>query len=148
MDDWERHVTPLLQDMGCANEDAQDDFFNQQDIVNEVFRGCWYNLINVPKSWLDTSTKERQVVEEVVVLVFSLLSPICGVVAPFRSRLVLTAPELRLKNRDPYHPYRHLLLILVAIQYQSHIDLANSSVISYVFNEHPVQDVSGFGHPS
>ncbi|CAB3226035.1 unnamed protein product [Arctia plantaginis] len=34
MDDWERHVTPLLQDMGCANEDAQDDFFNQQDLIS------------------------------------------------------------------------------------------------------------------
>lgn len=32
MDDWERHVTPLLQDMGCSSEDAQDDFFNQQDV--------------------------------------------------------------------------------------------------------------------
>lgn len=35
MDDWERHVTPLLQDMGCANEDAQDDFFNQQDVSDK-----------------------------------------------------------------------------------------------------------------
>lgn len=32
MDDWERHVTPLLQDMGCPADDAQDDFFHQQDV--------------------------------------------------------------------------------------------------------------------
>lgn len=31
MDDWERHVTPLLQDM-CPNEEAHDDFFTQQDV--------------------------------------------------------------------------------------------------------------------
>lgn len=32
MDDWERHVTPLLQDMGCSNDETQDDFFNQQEV--------------------------------------------------------------------------------------------------------------------
>lgn len=40
MDDWERHVTPLLQDMGCASEDAQDDFFSQQDVspnLSDIF---------------------------------------------------------------------------------------------------------------
>lgn len=37
MDDWERHVTPLLQDMGCSSEDAQDDFFNQQDVSDDTY---------------------------------------------------------------------------------------------------------------
>ncbi|CAH4038491.1 unnamed protein product [Pieris brassicae] len=47
MDDWERHVTPLLQDMGCSNE-AQDDFFHQQDVsvgypgpVDSNKSACW-----------------------------------------------------------------------------------------------------------
>lgn len=35
MDDWERHVTPLLQDM-CPNEETHDDFFNQQDVSHNI----------------------------------------------------------------------------------------------------------------
>lgn len=49
MDDWERHVTPLLQDMGCPNEEAQDDFFNQQDVSDSHSKRWYWTQLRVDK---------------------------------------------------------------------------------------------------